>query len=179
MRIHQPPYVTVRLEQALLVFMQGMYEEAMEVMARGSSYSQATGMRITRARELNFEARFLAHSGRTNEALAKVEEALEEAEELCVDRPSTLRLKGDLLVQCEAQSPEVESVYQQAITCARDLENKWEELQTTVRFARWLKTEDRRDEALAMLAEIYGWFTEGLDTADLKDAKILIDELAH
>jgi hypothetical protein len=36
----------------------------------------------------------------------------------------------------------------------------------------------RRDEAQAMLAEIYGWFTEGFDTADLKDAKALLDELS-
>jgi hypothetical protein len=43
--------------------------------------------------------------------------------------------------------------------------------------ARLLAKQDRRDEARAMLAEIYGWFTEGLNTADLKDAKTLLDEL--
>ena len=44
--------------------------------------------------------------------------------------------------------------------------------------ARLLAKQGRRDEARAMLAEIYGWFTEGFDTADLKDAKALLDELA-
>ncbi len=44
--------------------------------------------------------------------------------------------------------------------------------------ARLLEKQGRRDEARAMLAEIYGWFTEGFDTADLKDAKALLDELA-
>ena len=43
--------------------------------------------------------------------------------------------------------------------------------------ARLLKSQGRRDEARAMLAEIYSWFTEGFDTADLKDAKALLDEL--
>ena len=43
--------------------------------------------------------------------------------------------------------------------------------------ARLLATQGRRDEARAMLAEIYGWFTEGFDTADLKDARALLDEL--
>ena len=43
--------------------------------------------------------------------------------------------------------------------------------------ARLLAKQGRRDEARAMLAEIYGWFTEGFDTADLKDAKALLDEL--
>ena len=44
--------------------------------------------------------------------------------------------------------------------------------------ARLLAKQGRRDEARAMLGEIYDWFTEGFDTADLKDAKALLDELA-
>ena len=44
--------------------------------------------------------------------------------------------------------------------------------------ARLLAKQDRRDEARTMLAAIYGWFTEGFDTADLKDAKALLDELS-
>ncbi len=44
-------------------------------------------------------------------------------------------------------------------------------------FTRLLVTQDRRDEACVMLAEIYNWFTEGFDTTDLKDAKALLDEL--
>jgi len=44
--------------------------------------------------------------------------------------------------------------------------------------ARLLNRQGKRDEARAMLAEIYGWFTEGFDTADLKDAKALLDELS-
>jgi predicted ATPase len=51
------------------------------------------------------------------------------------------------------------------------------ELRATTSLARLLRETDRPDEARAMLAEIYNWFTEGFDTADLKDAKTLIDEL--
>ena len=50
------------------------------------------------------------------------------------------------------------------------------ELRATTSLARLLAMQGRRDEA-HMLAEIYGWFTEGFDTADLKDAKALLDEL--
>jgi hypothetical protein len=50
-------------------------------------------------------------------------------------------------------------------------------LRATVGLARLLARQGRRDEARAMLAEIYGWFTEGFDTGDLKDAKTLLDEL--
>ena len=56
------------------------------------------------------------------------------------------------------------------------LAKAWE-LRATMSLARLLATQGRRTEARAMLAEIYGWFTEGFDTADLKDAKAVLDEL--
>ena len=62
---------------------------------------------------------------------------------------------------------------------ARAQEAKLWELRTTVSLARLLRDSDRRDEARAMLAEIYGWFTEGFDTADLKDAKAMLEELSN
>jgi predicted ATPase len=52
------------------------------------------------------------------------------------------------------------------------------DLRATVRLSRLLAKEGRREQARMMLAEIYSWFTEGLDTADLKDAKALLDELS-
>jgi predicted ATPase len=52
------------------------------------------------------------------------------------------------------------------------------ELRTTMSLARMLDKQGKRDEARTMLSEIYGWFTEGFDTADLKDAKALLDELS-
>jgi len=54
---------------------------------------------------------------------------------------------------------------------------RWWELRTTTRLARLLAKQGRRDEARTMLTDIYGWFTEGFDTADLKDAKALLDDL--
>ena len=56
-------------------------------------------------------------------------------------------------------------------------EAKWFELSATTRLARLLDQQGKRDEARAMLANIYNWFTEGFDTADLKDAKALLDQL--
>jgi hypothetical protein len=50
-------------------------------------------------------------------------------------------------------------------------------VRTTTRLAGLLANQGRREEAPAMLAEIYSWVTEGFDTADLKDAKVLLDEL--
>jgi hypothetical protein len=54
---------------------------------------------------------------------------------------------------------------------------RWQWSSATTSLARLLAQQSERDEARAMLAEIYNWFTEGFDTADQKDAKVLLDEL--
>jgi predicted ATPase len=71
---------------------------------------------------------------------------------------------------------EVEAAYWNAIECARTQGGKLYELAATTHFARWLCSQRRSGEAHAMLAEIYNWFTEGFDTLDLKEAKVLLDE---
>jgi predicted ATPase len=73
---------------------------------------------------------------------------------------------------------EAESAFRRAIEIAQQQSAKSWELRATMSLARLLAKQGRRDEARAMLAEIYGWFTEGFDTADLRDAKALIDELS-
>ena len=72
---------------------------------------------------------------------------------------------------------EAERCLRQAIDIARRQAARLFELRATTSLARLLRDTNRRDEARAMLTDIYGWFTEGFDTADLKDAKILLDEL--
>ncbi len=54
---------------------------------------------------------------------------------------------------------------------------RWWELRTATSLARLLRDTNRRDEARTILAEIYGWFSEGFDTPDLKDARALLAEL--
>ena len=67
--------------------------------------------------------------------------------------------------------------FQSGIEIAQDQGAKSPELRATTSLARLFASQSRRDEARMMLAEIYNWFTEGFDTADLKDAKTLLDEL--
>jgi predicted ATPase len=74
---------------------------------------------------------------------------------------------------------EAQSCYERAIEIARGQSARSLELRATTSLARLLAKQRRRDEARAMLAEIYNWFTEGFDTADLKDAKALLDELSE
>jgi predicted ATPase len=68
--------------------------------------------------------------------------------------------------------------FREAIELAARMSAKTWELPATTSLARLLRDTGRRGEARTMLAEIYGWFTEGFDTADLKDAQSLLDELA-
>ena len=70
-----------------------------------------------------------------------------------------------------------EADFREAISIAQKMSAKAWELRATTSLARLLRKTRRRDEARTMLAEIYNWFTEGFDTADLKDAKALLDEL--
>ena len=72
---------------------------------------------------------------------------------------------------------EAEECFLKAIEISRKQSAKSLELRATMSLARLWKTQGKRAEAHAMLAEIYGWFTEGFDTADLKDAKSLLEEL--
>jgi len=69
------------------------------------------------------------------------------------------------------------ATFRESIARSQKMSAKMFELRATTSLARLLRDSNRRDEARAMLAEIYNWFTEGFDTADLKDAKALLDEL--
>ena len=73
---------------------------------------------------------------------------------------------------------DAEDSFRNAITIAQRQQAKSWELRATLSLARLLMKQDRRDEARSMLAEIYNWFTEGFDTADLKDARALLDDLS-
>ncbi|HZC46996.1 MAG TPA: hypothetical protein VE243_11010, partial [Candidatus Acidoferrum sp.] len=85
------------------------------------------------------------------------------------------RLKGELLVR--HGSKDAEASFRAAIGIAQHQSAKSWELRATTSLARFLAAQGSRDEARAMLAEIYGWFTEGFDTRDLTDAKALLDQL--
>lgn len=74
---------------------------------------------------------------------------------------------------------EAEECFLKAIEIARRQQAKSLELRATMSLARLWKSQGKRAEARKMLAEIYDWFTEGFDTADLQDAKALLDELSQ
>ena len=124
--------------------------------------------------------------GRVEEGFAALAEAmgLVESTGVCIYEAELYRIKGELtLKQPEAGSnskvqEDAETYFRQALKVARLQSAKSWELRAATSLARLLDKRGRRNEARAMLAEIYGWFTEGFDTIALKEAKALLDELS-
>ena len=86
------------------------------------------------------------------------------------------RRKGQLLLQ-RGMPKTTEEVYRKAPNIIQEQEAKLQELRGAVSLARLRRDQGHHAEAHDLLAPVYGWFTEGFDTADLKEAKALLDEL--
>ena len=109
------------------------------------------------------------------EALAAVESTGERFYEAELDR-----LKGECLLRQVANQPspqEAEACFQQALATAHRQQARSLELRAAMSLGRLWQQQGKRDEARALLAPIYGWFTEGFDTADLQEAKVLLEAL--
>jgi class 3 adenylate cyclase/tetratricopeptide (TPR) repeat protein len=119
----------------------------------------------------------LGREGATAEALETVERALR-ANKRLVYQPQILCIRGELQVK-QGQTELAEADFREAIALAQKMGAKAYELRATTSLARLLASKGRREDAHDMLAEIYNWFTEGFDTADLKDAKALLGELSR
>jgi predicted ATPase len=130
--------------------------------------------------ELTLEPGYL-RSGRASEALELIRKALTRVESTgaYIGAPELYRFMARaLLLYDPSATVEAETCFRKAVEIARGQSAKWWELRATVSLARLLDDTGHRDEARTMLAAIYNWFTEGFDTADLKEAKVLLDELS-
>jgi tetratricopeptide (TPR) repeat protein len=116
-------------------------------------------------------------TGAITEAFVTLQQALEFNPEERVQRSETLRLRGEMHLE-SGQSDFAQADFRDSISLARSMGAKAWELRTTMSLAQLLDKQGHRDEARAMLADIYNWFTEGSDTADLKDARALLEQLA-
>ena len=90
------------------------------------------------------------------------------------------RIAGEIALKSLAPDPEkAEAYFDRALAVARQQQTKSWELRAAMSLARLLRDRGKRAKACDLLAPVYGWFTEGFDTLDLKEAKILLDELAQ
>jgi tetratricopeptide (TPR) repeat protein len=117
-----------------------------------------------------------ALSGAIDDALVTLEAGLQTNPEELVYRPNILTYRGTLRLMI-GKPDLAEADFREAIALARRISARSWELRATTSLARMMRDSGRREEARAMLADIYNWFTEGFDTPDLKDAKALLEEL--
>jgi predicted ATPase len=168
------------LLQAAAMALRGQGEAAAEWIHEGAAAMQATGVNRSEPMVLGYLAEALALKGAIAEGLRTLAAALAEAKASGTHWADAElhRLRGDLLGRLPSVDwIEVESCFRTAMTVARDQGTRGFELRAAVSFARLLGDQGRRAEARELLAPVYGWFTEGFDTPDLKEGKALFDTL--
>jgi predicted ATPase len=171
--------------QGQALAMLGQVQEGIAQIREGMAAARSRGARCYFSESLRSLAEAQAKAGQPGEGLTTLAEALAQVEatdeRYC--EAELHRLKGELLLmegdKTEAQATfhQAESCFQHAVEVAHRQSAKSWELRATVSLARLWQEQGRVEEARQMLAEIYGWFTEGFDTPDLREAKALLEEL--
>jgi len=160
---------------------QGRAQEGLEQLHQGLTAYRAIGSELIRSYFLALLAEAYGTMGQPEAGLAVLAEALtfvDTTGERCYE-PEIHRLKGALLLQQSADNHvEAHACFQHALEIARAQQAKSLELRAATSLCRLWQQQGKRNEAYQLLAEVYGWFTEGFDTADLQEAKTLLDELA-
>jgi predicted ATPase len=178
---------------------QGQAEEGIPQIHQGLAIARARGVELFRPHWLALLAEAYEKAGQTDDGLVALAEAL-----TVVDKSGKrfyeaelYRLKGELTLQrfnvqgskfkvedslgsrVQRLESEAEEYFLKAIAVARRQQVKSLELRATVSLARLWQHQGKQKEAHAMLSDIYHWFTEGFDTKDLQEAKVLLEQLAE
>jgi predicted ATPase len=179
---------------------QGQGEAGLSLLQQGWAALQAIGTRIYSSTYLLMMAHPYGRLGRLGEGLdiiAEAEAFIAETGE-CWEEAELYRLKGELTLQkFQVQSSEfkvpntqpltpstqaeaeAEACFLQAIAIAQKQQAKSWELRASTSLARLWQQQGKRAEAHKLLSEVYNWFTEGFDTKDLQEAKVLLAELRN
>jgi predicted ATPase len=157
----------------------GDVTEGMSLLRSGSAAYRAAGAEVWMAHYIALLASAYEIAGQVEEALTLLDEALQ-----IVERTGERwfaselnRHKGQLLLR-QGHYEAAEELYRKALSIAEEQEAKLWQLRAAASLARLRRDQGRHAEGRDLLAPVYGWFTEGLDTPDLKEAKALLDELA-
>jgi predicted ATPase/class 3 adenylate cyclase len=156
----------------------GNVAEGISLLRSGSVAYRVTGAELYVPHYIALLAAACEIAGQIEEAVTLLNEALQ-----IVERTGERwlaaelnRHKGQLLLR-QGYSEAAEELYYKALSIAREQEAKLWELRAAASLARLRRDQGRRAEARDLLTPVYGWFTEGFDTPDLREAKALLDEL--
>jgi predicted ATPase len=158
----------------------GQAQAGIEQIQQGLSAIRATGAVAMQSYYLALLAEAHSIIGQPDAGLPVLAEALTLADTKGERwyAPELYRLKGALLLQQKAANQaEAETCFQHSISIAQSQQAKSFELRTATSLARLWQQQGKRQEASDLLAPVYNWFTEGFDTADLQEAKALLEEL--
>ena len=159
----------------------GHASEAIDMSAAGLAALRATGAKAFIPFNLLYLTRAYAELDQLDDAWHRIREAMT-AIETTKERwcePEAHRMAGEIaLMSPEPDTAKAQSYFERALAVARQQQAKSWELRAAISMARLLRDQGKPGEARELLAPVYGWFTEGFDTLDLKDAKALLDALA-
>ena len=169
------------VRQGLVLAPTGKTSDAVQTITAGLTALRSTGATQFVPAFLSYLARAYAELGKFDDAwrcmgdaMTMVEATKERWQEAEVNRTS-----GEIaLLSAQSDAAKAEAYFERALAVARKQQAKSWELRAAMSMARLWRDQGKRDEARDLLAPVYGWFTEGFDTLDLKEAKALLDELA-
>ena len=164
-----------------LFSMTGKAGDAMEMITAGLTAARSTGAISFIAPRLSDLARAYADLGRFEDAWRCVDDAMA-AIETTKDKwweAEAHRVAGEIALKSrEPDAAKAEQYFERALAVARQQQAKSWELRAAVSMARLWRDQGKSQQARDLLTPVYGWFTEGFDTLDLKEAKALLGELA-
>jgi DNA-binding SARP family transcriptional activator len=158
----------------------GQPDEGLAQIKRGLDWYRANEVRILYVELLCMLADAARVTGRIGEGLAAVDDGLALAKErnYLLYEPELFRLKGELLLQQAGNEAEAEACFRRGIESAQRQQARSWELRAAIGLARLWRRQGKVEAACRVLAQVYNWFTEGFDTADLREAKALLEALA-
>jgi predicted ATPase len=169
---HQPRWALAR---------QGDAATGVAQIAQGWEAVQRIGQQLYRPYQLALLAEAYGQAGHPEAGLPCLAEAvtLVEATDERWWAAEVSRLQGELLLRLPRPDlPQATACFHQALDVARRQQARALELRAALSLSRLWQQQGKRDEASSLLAPIYGWFTEGFNTADLQEARALLEELA-
>ena len=167
--------------QGDLLALTGKASVAVQKIASGVTAQRSTGVTVLIPSYLSFLARAYAGLGRFDDAWRYIDEAtraMETTKERMFE-PEIRRIAGEIaLLSPQRDAAKAEAYFELALAVSRQQQTKSCELRAAMSMARLWRDQGKPQQARELLAPVYGWFTEGFDTLDLKESKTLLEELA-
>jgi predicted ATPase len=177
-----PPWKALGIAMRGALFaLTGKASDAVRAITSGITSLRSSGATLYESEYLSYLAMVYTELGQPDDARRCIDDAIDKVERSkerwC--EAEVNRIAGEVALKSPAPDTEkAEKYFEHALSVARAQQAKSWELRAAMSLARLWRDQGKRDEARDLLAPVYGWFTEGFDTLDLKEARALLDELA-